>query len=153
MKQAPVRPSRSDRFRELGRFLVTGVANTVVGYGMFVVVQFALGRYITYIGSLLVAHLLASLIAFVLYRRFVFRASGKIIQQFWRFQTVYIVPLGVNIVLLPTLVHAFSLNVYMAQAGATVLIAAGSYFAHKYFSFRERVTTASTEPDPTPKPR
>lgn len=143
-----LKPTRSDRWRELGRFLVTGATNTIIGYLLFVAVQFLIGKQVTYIGSLLIAHLLASLVAFVLYRKFVFRASGNVIGQFLRFQTVYIVPLMVNVLLLPTLVVAFSLNVYLAQAVASVTIAAGSYFAHKYFSFRNRTTRTSMEPRP-----
>ncbi|GAA4060559.1 hypothetical protein GCM10023065_08250 [Microbacterium laevaniformans] len=145
--------ARSERVRELGRFLITGLTNTVVGYVLFAGVQYLLGRYVTYIGSLLIAHLLSSLIAFVLYRKYVFRASGGVVGQFARFQTVYIVPLCVNILLLPVLVQLFAVNVYLAQACSTVVIAIGSYFAHKYFSFRPRVTKSSMAPDPTPRSR
>lgn len=136
----------SERGREIFRFLVTGATNTIVGFLMFAAVQFLIGRYVTYIGSLLIGHLLTSLVAFALYRRFVFRATnGNVFGQFLRFQTVYIVPLAVNIVLLPILVQAFAINVYVAQGAATLLIAVGSYFAHRYFSFRERPTRPSTE--------
>ena len=151
MTAVPDRPARREQLTEIARCLVTGVSNTVIGYGLFAAVQYLIGHYVTYVGSLLIAHLLSSIIAFVLYRRFVFRASGSVLGQFWRFQTVYIVPLGINILLLPTLVQVFSVNVYLAQACSTVLIAIGSYFAHKYFSFRSRVTTPSTEPAPKPR--
>jgi putative flippase GtrA len=49
---------------------------------------------------------------------------------------VYAVPLLVNTFLLPFFVHLIHLNVFVAQAVTTVILAFASFFGHKYFSFR-----------------
>lgn len=121
---------------EKARFLITGGFNTVFGYLVFVVIQWSIGRYITYIGSLYLSHLVASSLAFYIYRKFVFQVHGHIIRDFLRFQTVYVVPLVANTFLLPVIIISSHLNVYLAQAIATFILVLISYFGHKYFSFR-----------------
>lgn len=118
------------------KFLFVGGFNTLFGYVLFVVIQFSIGREITYIGSLYLAHLLASIVAFILYRKVVFQVSGKILGDFLKFQSVYIVPLLVNTVLLPIFVSFLDWNVYVAQAITTIVLTIGSYLGHKFFSFR-----------------
>jgi phosphoglycerol transferase len=131
------------------RFLVTGGINTVVGYLLFAAIQFLLGRYVGYIGSVLLSHLLASTVAFILYRRVVFRVRGSVILDFFRFQTIYALPLLINILALPFLVEVLGWNVYIAQAvvmGVTVTL---TYLGHKFFSFRRPSATAD-QPESTP---
>lgn len=120
------------------RFLLVGGLNTVVGYGLFVFVQALLGSRISYVGSLLIAHAFASFLAFVLYRRWVFRVRGNVVLGFLRFQLVYLVPLGANLLALPLLVEVGGMNVYLAQALIVIVSTIVSYFGHKFFSFRRR---------------
>ena len=120
------------------RFLVIGVINTIVGYGLFVFVQWGVGRWVTYLGALLIAHALTSLLAFSLYRRLVFRISGRKVVDFLRFQSVYLVPLAANLVALPLLVSVLGWNVYLAQAQIVIASTIISFLGHKYFSFRRR---------------
>lgn len=118
------------------RFLLVGGLNTAVGYGLFALVQWSVGRWISYFASLLIAHLCASLLAFVLYRRLVFRVSGNVVIDFLRFQTVYLIPLASNLILLPILVAGLGWNVYLAQASIVIVTTVVSFLGHKYFSFR-----------------
>lgn len=119
------------------RFLIVGGINTLVGYGTFALVQYLAGHVLSYFGSLLVAHLLASALAFVLYRRWVFRvAGGSTVLDFLRFQTVYLIPLGANAVALPLLVELANWSPYLAQAAIIMVSTVISYLGHKYFSFR-----------------
>ena len=120
---------------EKTRYVLVGGANTLMGYTLFTVVQFTLGKYIGLLGSLYIAHFLASLIAFVNYKKFVFGAFGSAVKDFFRFQSVYVVPLLINTFLLPLLVNYFHWNTYLAQGILTVILAVVLYFAHKYFSF------------------
>ncbi|MEO5921593.1 MAG: GtrA family protein [Pseudolysinimonas sp.] len=138
MTEAPAGPIRRLLADERTRFLLTGGINTVVGYGLFALVQWTVGHLIGYVASLLIAHLLASLLAFTLYRRYVFRVSGRWFVDFLRFQTVYLLPLAANVVALPLLVAVAGLNVYLAQAMIVIVSTVVSYFGHKYFSFRRK---------------
>lgn len=124
------------------RFLIVGGLNTVVGYGLFAFVQWLAGAVISYFGSVLIAHLLASMLAFTLYRRWVFRASGTVVVDFLRFQVVYLIPLAANLLALPILVAVVGLNVYVAQAIIVVVSTVVSFVGHKYFSFRRAVAPA-----------
>lgn len=120
------------------RYLIVGGFNTVFGFSTFAIIQFSIGSSITYIGSLYLSHLIASIVAFNLYRRFVFPVKGNTIRDFLKFQVVYIVPLLVNTFLLPLFVSLLHWNVYIAQAITTVILTISSYLGHKFFSFRRK---------------
>lgn len=126
---------RDDRVR----FLVIGGVNTVVGYGLFVLVQGLIGSHVSYFGSLLIAHIGASLLAFFLYRHWVFRVRGNLTVDFLRFQLVYVVPLLANLLALPILVALIGIDVYLAQALIVLVTSVVSYVGHKFFSFRRRI--------------
>lgn len=130
------------------KFLVTGGFNTVSGFLIFSLVQLTIGKYITYIGSLYVSHLISSTIAFVIYRRYVFVVEDYLIRDYWRFQTVYIVPLIANTFLLPAIVLTSHINVYLAQGIATLVLTIVSYLGHKYFSFRRNQEHSEEDESP-----
>lgn len=120
------------------RFLIVGGFNTGFGFLTFALIQFWIGSTITYFGSLYLSHLIASVVAFNLYRRFVFPVTGNTIRDFFRFQAVYIVPLLVNTFLLPFFVSLLHWNVYVSQAITTIILTVSSYVGHKFFSFRRK---------------
>ena len=127
------------------RFLAVGGTNTVVGYALFV--AFDLFVYATvpfgYLLSLVSAFALAIVLAFVLYRRFVFKVTGHVRSDFVKFVSVYLVAIGVNLLTLPLLIEVAGLNSLLAQAivlGVTTLM---SFFGHREFSFRREPKTES----------
>lgn len=126
------------------RFVLVGGVNTVVGYGLFVLFDFSLGRWISYLGSLYASYAVAIVLAFVLHRRFTFRVdgSGRVVVDFLRFCSVYIVSLAVNTVALPLLVELVHLRPFVAQAIIVVVTTLISYFGHKLFSFRRQTDIA-----------
>jgi putative flippase GtrA len=125
-------------------FLIVGTVNTVVGFLWFAFFDFAVGRWAGPYGYFLTlgcAHVLSVLCAFVLYRRFVFRVRGHVWRDLARFETVYLVALGVNAALLALFVTFLHFQPLIAQAlivFATTLI---SFFGHRDFSFRRPTTT------------
>lgn len=118
------------------RFLLVGGFNTLFGYFMFVLVNSFMGPSGGYLVSLLVAHMISSTVAFNLYRRYVFQDGLVSPLAFIKFQSVYLVPLISNLVILPILVEALDWNIYIAQAAFSLTWVVGSFFAHKYFSFK-----------------
>ena len=118
------------------RFLLVGGINTVLGLLLFYLVQFFIGKYITYIGSLLTTHLMVSTIGFILYRKYVFKVTGNLLVDFFRFQSVYSVSLISNLVILPVLVSGFHWNVYVAQTLTIAAVTVVSFLGHKLFSFQ-----------------
>jgi putative flippase GtrA len=128
--------TKTDSFAEKLRFLAVGGFNTVLGFGLFSLLQYLVGEQIGEVFVLLLAHLGSSTVAFVLHRRVTFRVSGSVLKDYLRFQTVYIIPVGFNLVALPVLTRVIGVNVYVAQALITVVNVLISYIGHKYFSFR-----------------
>ena len=124
-------------------FLSIGAVNTGVGFLCFAGFLALLGQQ-RYMATLVCAHIVSVLIAFVLYRYVVFRVRGHLLRDLWRFETVYLVALAVNLVLLPLLVQLGHLPVLLAQALILVVTALISWVGHKHFSFRR--TEASGRP-------
>jgi putative flippase GtrA len=116
-------------------FLIVGVINTLVGYLSFVALLPLLGRD-HYLVALICAYVIAVLVAFVLYRYAVFRVRGHVLSDLWRFATVYLSSLAVNLVLLPVLVEFAHLPVLLAQALIVFVTAVMNWLGHKHFSFR-----------------
>lgn len=128
---------------ERARFVVIGGINTVVAYGLFVAFEAAFGG--RYLLSLLLSYLVATLLAFVLHRRFTFAVSGRasLVADFLRFESVYVVMLAANAVLLPVLVEIAGWSSLVAQAAIIVVTTIMSYLGHKFFSFRRPVSPSS----------
>jgi putative flippase GtrA len=123
---------------ERARFLIVGAINTGVGYGLFVLIQFLVGRYTSYFVSLYGSYLLATVVAFTLHRRYTFRVSGSgnLFVDFFRFQGVSLIALLVNSFALPALVTLLGWQPILAQAVIVIVTTLISYVGHKFFSFR-----------------
>jgi len=122
-------------------FLIVGVVNTAVGFGWFAVFELLVGRHLGQFGymvTLLLAHVASVLCAFVLYRRFVFRVRGHVWLDLARFESVYLVALGINAALLPVLVEFGRLQPIVAQALIVFVTTVVSYVGHSRFSFRRK---------------
>jgi len=118
-------------------FLLVGGVNTVVGFICFAGFLLLLGQR-RYLAVLLCAHVVSVLIAFVLYRFFVFRVRGHLLADLWRFETVYLSALALNFVMLPILVELAHLPVLVSQAMIMFVTSVMSWVGHKHYSFRRR---------------
>ena len=120
------------------RFLVIGGFNTVFAYVLFVFFEWAVGGL--YLLSLFASYLIATLCAFVLHRRFTFGVTGRanVGLDLLRFESVYVVMLAVNAVLLTVFVEFAGWPSLLAQAVIVVFTTVISYLGHKFFSFRRR---------------
>lgn len=124
------------------RFLIVGGFNTFLGYGLFVLLELLTGQYLGYFFSLYGSYLLATVVAFVLHRRFTFQVSGtgSVFVDFVRFQGVYVVSLAVNTICLPLLVEGLDWYPIVAQLVIVVITTLIGYFGHKLVSFRRPPT-------------
>jgi len=117
-------------------FLMVGAINTVFGYLSFVAFLVTVGQLWGYLAALACAHVVSVLFAFVLYRFLVFRVRGHLLADLWRFETIYLSALAVNVVLLPVLVELAHLPVLLAQALIVLVTSLMSWVGHRNFSFR-----------------
>jgi putative flippase GtrA len=124
-------------------FLLVGGFNTVFAFLLFAGLAATAGRALDaaglpVLGSLVPlagSYAVAVLVAFVLYRRLVFRVRGHVLRDLARFVSVYAVSITVNAVSLPLLV-ALGVPRLVAQALIVVVITLISYVGHRWFSFR-----------------
>lgn len=133
-------------------FLLVGAFNTAIGFLLFVLFDLTVGRVVDelagrIVGSLVTlacAHVLAVLVAFVMYRTFVFRVRGHVWRDLVRFQAVYLVSTGINAIVLPILVQ-LGVHRILAQLMILVVTVLISYFGHKNFSFRRSAKDHANE--------
>jgi putative flippase GtrA len=134
-------------------FLVVGGINTVVGLAIFVACSVTVGHVVDHrfgkvagtVVTVVIAHVLAVLFAFVMHRRFVFRVRGLVLRDLARFWSVYLTGAGINIVALAALVE-LGLGRIPAQVIIVAFNTLLSYFGHRHFSFRR--SPADTQGDP-----
>lgn len=126
------------RESEKFRFLIIGGINTLFGYSVFTLLEVVAGDHIGYLISLFVSYVFGTILAFVLHRRYTFRATGpgNVVADFFRFASIYVVSLVINVVALPLLVEVVGLEPVAGQSLVVVVTTLISYFGHKYFSFR-----------------
>lgn len=116
-------------------FVAVGAFNTGFGFLCFAALLWLLGQRL-YLVALLGAYVISVLLAFVLYRHLVFRVSGHVLADLWRFVTVYLLAFAVNLVVLPVLVELAHLPVLLAQAMIVLITSVMSWLGHKHYSFR-----------------
>ena len=130
----PVRFCR--RRREQVLYLVVGGWNTLFGYAEWALLEYLLHDHLHYIFILILSWPLAVLNAYVCYRHFVFRSKDSVSKELPRFSLVYLGTLVAGLAALPFLLHTLPFNIYVIQAGYTVVVVVLSYLSHKFFSFR-----------------
>jgi len=128
-------------------FVLVGGFNTVLGTAWFIAFQLfferiEIGRF-DYILSLVCAHAASVLCSFVMQRYLVFRVRGRVLLDLVRFVSVSLTSLGLNLVLLPLVVEVLGVPKIPAQLLVTAVLALGTYFLHRDFSFRRTVPAAS----------
>jgi len=126
-------------------FLGVGVFNTVFGYLLFATLLQVMGQA-RYLVALVGAYVVSVLLAFVLHRYVVFRVRGHVLRDLWRFVTVYLVVLAVNLVVLPLLVELAHLPVLPAQALILLITSVISWVGHKHYSFRRPSSPRDARP-------
>lgn len=119
------------------RFLMVGGINTVVGYLLFVLFYQLLGPEF-YLPAYVTSYAVALLSGYTLQRLFVFKAKGQVVLDFLRYTAVQLVTFTVNLLLLPLFVEFFRMDPLIAQAIILFITVVGSYFAHRYFTFRRK---------------
>lgn len=124
-------------------FLLVGGFNTALGFATFVAADALVGRPLDAavnetFGSLVtlaISHVIGVIVAYLLYRRFVFRVTGRFWRDLARFESVYLVQLAFNSIALPLAV-GLGVPRIPAQLAIVIVSAVGSYLGHKFFSFR-----------------
>jgi putative flippase GtrA len=118
------------------RFVLTGGANAVMAFAVFVVFQHLLSGRWGYLWAVLATHVVTVLIGFASHRRLVFGVRGQVLHDLWRFELVHLSNLGVNAALLALAVETLHLPVVLSQGCLILVSACYSWLGHSRFSFR-----------------
>ncbi len=119
------------------RYLVIGAWNTLVGYGIFAGLYLAFSQATGYVTIAVVSHVLAVTHSFATQRWIVFRSSGNVSWEFFRFHITHLASLAIGVLGLSLLVEIAHLAPLVAQALITVFVVFASYFLHQHFTFRK----------------
>lgn len=124
---------QNERFR----FLLIGAFNTAFGYATFVLLYILLGYRLHYLLIGILAHAIATLVAFTGQRRLVFRSRRPWLPEFFRFNLSLLSVLLFGLASLFVLVTLLGLHPLLGQAILTPLSVLLSYFTHRHYSFRQ----------------
>jgi putative flippase GtrA len=121
------------------RFLVAGIVNTIIGYGLFAIMLFIFGTA-RYNIALVAAWVISVCASYTNFKLFVFKTRGtNWMTELLRSYIVYTGTLAVNLVVLNVFVKLVHLHPLVAQFASIFIVTMISYLGHKYFTFRHVV--------------
>lgn len=117
------------------RFLIVGVANTIVGYGVF-----ALGIYLNlyYYLAYILSYIIGVANSYVLNKKFTFKSTSKSLKEPIRFVIVYLISFAVGSIFLYLSIDILNVNEYVAGFINLIFITSISWIGHNKFSFRNK---------------
>ena len=119
------------------RFLIVGAWNFVFGYFAFAGLYWVMnGRWPDWLIST-VAAVLGITVSFITHRFITYRSHGCWWREYLRFYVVYGGQSILNVFLIWILVTQLKLNAYIVQLAISVTLTVVSYWAHKYYSFKQ----------------
>ena len=119
------------------RFLIVGGWNFVFGYAVFAGLYWVLnGIWPDWLISS-VAAVLGITMSFVTHRFITYRSHGCWWREYLRFYVVYGGQSLLNVLLIWLLVTQLKLNAYIVQLTISIALTLATYWAHKYYSFKE----------------
>lgn len=120
----------------IGKFILIGGYNAIIGYIIFIGLNHIFGVNWHYLMILVVSYIVSVTHAYWMQRLVVFQSNGPVFHEYGRFFIVNLIGLGINAILLSLLLTNFELKTNIAQAIAALLTTAISYFGYKNFSFK-----------------
>lgn len=121
--------------KRLGRFLVTGVWNTVFGLLVYTLLYAWLHDKVNYLVLMIPANILAITNAYICYKIFVFRTRGHIIREYFRFYVVYGASILLNFAIMFIMVDGLGIHPLISQFFGVGITTICSYAGHRHFSF------------------
>lgn len=117
------------------RFLFVGGFNFAFSYVLFVILLSFIGHS-HYQLNLVLSWILSSFVSFTTQRTLVFRSHGKIINEYFKCFTTWMVSYAINAILLEVNVSILKMNVLLAQFVAVGVSAIATYILFKKFAFK-----------------
>ena len=117
-------------------YVVVGGWNSLFQYAVFASLVYLLSGHVPVWVVLPIAYVIGSINGFFCFKYIVFCSDGHALHEYMRFNMVYVPLLVINMVALPMLIRAWSLNAYAVQAVLIPVFVIAGYVANKLFTFR-----------------
>ena len=114
------------------KFIIVGILNTVVGYGVYFI---CIHLGIKYQISLILSSIVGVTHSFFWNKYWTFKAKGYVNKEIVRFISVYMISYIINALMLSFFVENIKIDQNLAQIYAISIITLISYIGHKYWSF------------------
>jgi putative flippase GtrA len=119
------------------KFFVVGVINAIFGYSVGILNYFLFFELIGIIGVGIINNILAITLAFILFKKFVFKTiNTNWILEYIRSYLVYGIQAIMGIFILWLCITVLKLNIYFSQALSMITAVFISYTSHKKFTFK-----------------
>jgi len=118
--------------KQLSKFGFVGILNAIVSYSAF----FIFLTWFNYMLSLIISHIIGVSHSYVWNKYWTFKSDGFQINEFIKFNSVYVIVFVVNAIALFFLVGTLKFNPRIAQLFVLPVITIISFTGHKYWSFR-----------------
>ena len=145
-----------DRHGEKLRYLVVGVYNTAMSFGVFwlaihflaVPLEGATGWNAKAVAIVLqwAVWVLMVINSTVMMKYFAFRSKGHLGKQILRAYFIYLPAQGISSLILWAAMSVFGLSAVVGQAAAVAIATVFSYIGHKYFTFRVPLEVGEVPP-------
>lgn len=119
------------------KYLIAGGYNTVFGFAVFTGLYFLLKSELHYLGIAIIAQVINITNSYVVYRFFVFKSRGRIIEEYFRIYIVYGISFILGIALLTLLVELAGLHPVLAQFFVIIITVIVSYIGNSRFTFNQ----------------
>lgn len=120
---------------QFSKFTFVGILNTIVGYGLF----FIFVSYINYLLATILSHIIAVAHSYLWNRYWVFPSRNPVLWEFLKFNSVYLLVLVENLVLMFCFVNYFSIDPKIAGLLILPITTLISYFGHRRWSFKTHI--------------
>ncbi|MCH7741928.1 MAG: GtrA family protein [Proteobacteria bacterium] len=131
-------PKAIARHWTLIRYLIAGGYNTVFGFAVFTGLFFLLESDLHYLGIAILTQIISITNSYIVYRVFVFKSRGRIINEYFRIYIVYGISFILGIALLTLLVEFAGLHPVLAQFFVIIITVIVSYIGNRRFTFNQR---------------
>jgi len=122
-------------FRQFSKFTLVGILNTIVGYVLF----FILVGFMNYLVATVISHFIAVAHSYLWNRYWVFKSQKPAFVEFIKFNSVYLLVLLENLLLMYIFVGNINVNPRIAALLCLPITTLISYFGHRHWSFKTHI--------------
>lgn len=132
LSKALAKIGSASELKQLSKFGLIGVLNTILGYSLFVIFL----NWFNYFWALIFSHIIAVTHSYLWNKFWTFNSNRKPLMEFVKFNSVYLVVFAVNAIALFLLVDVFNFDPRVGQLFMLPIVTIISFTGHKCWSFK-----------------